>query len=355
MRPASQASTGEIRPSLPMAFPETAGVLRPIRTAWLAVPILQAVVSGEIHAERPAGVDVQAGGAANAFHAIEGEGLEHAFDLGGNLISGAQPRGEAAFATLARLGVRTLISVDGIPPDTVAAARQGLRYIHIPIGYGGIARTNALRLARAVSSQPGPVYLHCHHGKHRGPAAAGLVGRSLFGWDAATADAWLAAAGTDPLYGGLRRDCTNQAPVSVGELSSVPEDFPSRVDPSPLVDTMTAADGFMDSLKASRVAGFPGPTNPATPPDSEAALQIRELLGEAVRSRTGGGNTPGFLGRMEASERAAAALVTALRDLEASPSSGAREAAGSALKSLSQTCTDCHRQFRDGAGSLPKP
>ncbi len=38
--------------------------------------------------------------------------------------------------------------------------------------HGGISRDQSLTIARAVQDLPGPVFIHCHHGKHRGPTAA---------------------------------------------------------------------------------------------------------------------------------------------------------------------------------------
>jgi len=47
-----------------------------------------------------------------------------------------------------------------------------MRYIHVPIAYSGLSREQEIRIASAISGAEGPLYLHCHHGKHRGPAAA---------------------------------------------------------------------------------------------------------------------------------------------------------------------------------------
>ena len=45
-----------------------------------------------------------------------------------------------------------------------------------PIGYDGVPREQALRMIKAVQVAKGPVYFHCHHGKHRGPAGADAGG-----------------------------------------------------------------------------------------------------------------------------------------------------------------------------------
>ena len=82
--------------------------------------------------------------------------------------------------------------------------RYGIRYVHIPIGYDGVPEAQGLRLARAVHDLPGLVYIHCHHGQHRGPAAAEVVHRCLDeSCKVETALAELRRAGTDPRYTGL--------------------------------------------------------------------------------------------------------------------------------------------------------
>jgi protein tyrosine phosphatase (PTP) superfamily phosphohydrolase (DUF442 family) len=166
---------------------------------------------------------------------LEAAGLLNAFRLSERLYSGASPEGDAGFAALQQLGVRTIISVDGAKPDVAMARRHGLRYVHLPVGYDGIPRERALQLALAVRDLPGPIYVHCHHGKHRGPAAAVAIMLCLeesFTTDAA--EAWLKRAGTDPHYTGLiglPRTLRRPAP---GELDNVSADFPEVAPRRPL-------------------------------------------------------------------------------------------------------------------------
>jgi len=102
----------------------------------------------------------------NALH------LPNAVHVHAKVISGGQPDGEAAFQELHRLGVKTVISVDGAAPDLELAKKYGLRYVHLPHGYDGIPEPRVQELAKAVRDLEGPIYIHCHHGKHRSPAAA---------------------------------------------------------------------------------------------------------------------------------------------------------------------------------------
>src|SRR5262245_48501413 len=67
--------------------------------------------------------------------AVDIVGLENLICVSERIYSGGQPQGEQAFQSLARLGVKTVVSVDGARPDVDAAHRNGLRYVHVPIGY----------------------------------------------------------------------------------------------------------------------------------------------------------------------------------------------------------------------------
>src|SRR5690606_22513376 len=133
------------------------------------------------------------------------------------------------FRSLERLGVKTIISVDGAAPDVEAARARGMRYIHLPIGYDGIDHEQKLRLARAArdAMAQGPVYVHCHHGKHRSAAAAGTIAATL-GW--ASSEAMIErmrVSGTSPNYAGLYA-CTSTAVALPADLiDRVPADFPS--------------------------------------------------------------------------------------------------------------------------------
>ncbi len=86
-----------------------------------------------------ASATTEAGKPAGPFPPIgDGRNLHNAHRVTDKVLSGAQPEGEAAFAELARLGVRTIISVDGATPDVQLASKHGLRYVHLPITYGGV-------------------------------------------------------------------------------------------------------------------------------------------------------------------------------------------------------------------------
>src|SRR5690606_24259899 len=76
--------------------------------------------------------------------------LHNLLQVSSRIFSGGEPVGEAAFEQLEKLGVRTIVSVDGARPNIDAARRHGLRYVHIPISYDGISADAGKALARLV-------------------------------------------------------------------------------------------------------------------------------------------------------------------------------------------------------------
>ncbi len=106
---------------------------------------------------------------------ISSKNLENLFQISPSIYSGSEPKTDTAFEELNRLGIRTVVSVDGIRPNLKEAHKQNLRYVHIPIGYDGIEEHAQLSLIQLIQSAEGPYYIHCHHGRHRGPAAAAIA------------------------------------------------------------------------------------------------------------------------------------------------------------------------------------
>lgn len=295
------------------------------------------------------------GGAGPGPTAVAVPGCRNVFRLSERVYCGNCPAGDDGFRALAALGVRTIISVDGARPDVEAARRHGLRYVHVPVGYDGIPRAQALRIAKAVRDLPGSVYVHCHHGKHRGPTAAAIAERFLDpSCSAEAALAVMTRAGTDRHYPGLYASVRTLAPPAPGELERLPADFPEVAPVPPLARLMTAADAYRERLEAAQAAGWRAP--PAQPDVDPAheALQLAELFQEAWR-RPDLKRRPEPFGRCLEAQRAAAwQLEAALRD-------PAHTAANEAFRRLGAACTSCHTAVRDnpieraGPATAPGP
>ena len=256
--------------------------------------------------------------------------------LSDRIISGNEPHSAANFAYLQDLGVKTIISVDGVKPNAKAASQYGLRYVHIPIGYDGISQHAQESLTRAVQETTGLIYVHCHHGKHRGPAAAAIACRVEHSADATRSLKIMQDAGTSKDYKGLWRD------VQLFRLPPANKRLPDLVEFAE-VESMAAAMARLsrrfDNLQLCRTADW---KPPATHPDLEPtreSLQVQEGLHEALRTISDDYNTE-FRNWLAESNKLATELHSALqsgssRDLEAR------------FKLLEGSCRKCHARYRN--------
>jgi protein tyrosine phosphatase (PTP) superfamily phosphohydrolase (DUF442 family) len=282
---------------------------------------------------------------------LPAQGVENLYRLSPRLYSGGQPEGAKGFTALKALGVRTILSVDGATPDVETARQLGLRYVHLPVGYDGVPREQALRMIQAVRTLPGPVFVHCHHGKHRGPTAAALCGLATEGWGNEQALAWMNQAGTSPDYRGLFASVEGFTVPSPTELARVSNDFPERAKVPGLVETMVQVDATWDRLKAVREAGFRAPPGHADVDPSHEALQLAEHFRESLRLPETRAKGEAFRREMESSVSRATALEGALRAWGEGHTEGARRAAEAAFREAEKSCTACHARFRDGRSS----
>lgn len=277
--------------------------------------------------------------------------IENLYRLSPQLLSGGQPEGIGGFTALKDLGVKTVISVDGAAPDVASAERAGLRYVHLPVGYDGITRDQALQIIKAAKALPKPIYIHCHHGKHRGPTAAALCGLATEKWSTDQALQWLTKAGTAPEYRGLFQTVRTFKPPSNEELARVAESFPTQARVSSLVEVMVEIDGLWDRLKLSREAAFGAPPkHPDIDPPHEA-LQLSEHFRELLRRQNFPTRSDDFRNKLRGAEKAATQLHEALKSRDEDPSAR-RKNAESAFQQTAKACTACHELYRD---NVPAP
>ena len=259
--------------------------------------------------------------------------LQRVSDL---VLVGGEPEGESAFRALRDRGVKAIVSVDGAVPDTKLAAKYGLRYIHIPLGYDGIDVQSQLALVRVARELKSPVYVHCHHGRHRGPAAAAVIGRAAGVLTAEQATELLKRCGTSVDYLGLWRDVAAfrnpAADVLLPELLETAK-----------VDSMAAAmaklDRHFDLVKSSAEAQWKIPADPPDLVPAAEALLVQEGLTESLRLMAE--NQPQkFRDLMQQS-------VTQSRELTAAVKLGNTAAADKLLQQLTGSCKACHQEFRN--------
>lgn len=278
-------------------------------------------------------------------------GIPNAYQVSPRIYCGAEPRGERAFEELKHLGIRTILSVDGARPDVDAAKAQGLRYVHLPIGYGELDREKTLRIAKAVQDLPGPVFIHCHHGKHRGPTAAAIAAMSTAGWNAEQSVRWMRAAGTSQAYRGLYQSVATFRPPTSAELKRVSDDFPSVSPPSALVNSMLTIDERWGNLSAfydQRFASLPDRAD--LEPAHEALLlaeEFRELARPKSEKPPEDTRAAAMAGAFREADQFATALHESLSKLASAKSPAALKTANRQFEAVAKNCALCHARFRD--------
>lgn len=263
--------------------------------------------------------------------ALEETALENLQRVSERIYCGAEPKDAKAFGDLARLGIKTVVSVDGIRPDIERAKRHGMRYVHIPIGYDGVDNTACASLTRLVREAEGPFYIHCHHGRHRGPAAAAIARVADGGQPGKAAVALLVRSNTDPKFVGLFRDVSNFKPTKV-PTDRLPELVAVAEVPS-IAEQMAHADRLVDSLKAISKRGWVAQLDDAR---SDAVL-LEEAFHEMARTSL---DDSALRSDLEKTEVLAKSLNKALSRED-------RTAIETSLHAILTRCTSCHQQHRD--------
>lgn len=257
-----------------------------------------------------------------------------------NVGQGAQPAGDVAFKNLKALGYKTILSVDGSVPDVEAAKKYGLRYVHVPIGYDGVPKDLALRIAATLQVAGGPVFVHCHHGKHRGPAAAMVLRICVDKIPNAQALKEMEASKTSRNYTGLYRDIAAYKAPAAAELAKIKE-LPSKVLPEGLRAGMVDVNLRFEHLQLCKDAGWKQPKDhPDISPPHEARMLwelYREIARNDAECRDKG---EVFLAYMQAAEQGAVELEKALR-------AGDAKAADKHFGAVKLNCKDCHRDYRN--------
>ena len=273
---------------------------------------------------------------------LESAVLPNTFRLTEKVLSGGQPQGEPAFKQLQELGVKTIISVDGATPNVPLAKKYGLRYVHLPHGYDGIPKERLVELAKAVRELPGPIYIHCHHGKHRSPAAAAAACVSAGYLNNDQALAVLTAAGTSKGYRGLFQTVERATPIDVDILRAARVEFPETADIPTLADAMIAIEHTHDNLKMIAASQWRPTEEHADIDPPHEALLLREHFTELLRTDEIKQQPQEFQRLLQQSERNAKSLEDRLRD-------GRRDECEltALFERITADCTACHQKFRD--------
>jgi protein tyrosine phosphatase (PTP) superfamily phosphohydrolase (DUF442 family) len=277
---------------------------------------------------------------------LELSGLHNVFRIMDKLLSGSAPEEDAGFQSLQRLGIKTIISVDGARPDLERAHKFGMRYVHIPVGYDGVPREAALRMAKAARDLPGPIYIHCHHGQHRGPASAAVV--HLLLEPSCTVDQALAEmkrAGTDPKYKGLYAAPGDIRRGAAANLDAVTTDFLEAIKPAGLQESMVHVDEQWDKLKLIQAAAWHPPKGHPDISPAHEALMLVEQFREAARLPEVQKRPEDFRKWLDEALKNAEKLEAVLTSKkDGGPDTSAAEMA---FRATGATCARCHSKYRD--------
>ncbi len=281
---------------------------------------------------------------------MDADGLHNVYALSDDIISGAEPESEAALAAIAKMGVKTILSVDGKMPDVDTAAALGMRYVHVPIQYRGITEDEVLQIAKTFHELEGPFYVHCYHGVHRGPAAA-AIGRVTM--DGVPRDQAIAEmrqwCGTSKKYEGL------YATIAAGDLPSAEEtaayewDFPAQHALTGFRQSMIHMARSYDRIKDMvKNDGAINPEHPDIDPVNEAAI-LQGLFKQSLELERLASKPADFRDWLDDSILQTRVLHEAL---VADRTSGAAswDKSRAAFADLKASCDACHAVYRNDDG-----
>lgn len=267
-------------------------------------------------------------------------GLHNVVTYAPDILSGGVPEGDEGMQSLAAMGIRTIVSVDGAVPDVEGAERLGMRYVHLPISYDTVTTERQLQLAQALVSLPGPVYMHCHHGKHRSAGALGSAVVLAGKLTPEQAVARMAVSGTAKEYAGLWKVVRDARPLDASQLLADPASFPKISEVSGMVATMAEIDLVFDLVKQAQKAGWKAPKDHpdlfAPKETKRLALLFAKLEGDADSRKL----PDDYQTQLGHSIEVAAQLDAAVQANDAAN-------ADRWFATLGKGCKECHKTYRD--------
>jgi hypothetical protein len=210
------------------------------------------------------------------------------------------------------------------------------------MGYDGLDAEQRIELARAVRDLPGPIYVHCHHGKHRSAGAAAAAAVTLGRMQVPQAIARMHVSGTAPEYSGLFACVQESTVATTQELDSAPNEFPQTHVASTFVQAMVAIDQLVDQMKDVEKAGWQVPAHHADLVPPAIAGLLADHLRVLCEQERVGTRTDQFMQLLKASAAAAQHLEGQVADGKST-----LQQRSAALKLLAASCRDCHAKFRD--------
>ncbi len=128
-------------------------------------------------------------------------GLANVGQVAPGVYRGAQP-GKEGYATLKRLGIRTVIDLRTTEDERARVEGAGMRAISVPLRMSRDGLREKVDRAVALMADPAnqPVFVHCRHGQDRTGIVAAAYRMRVEGWSLAAAEAEMESFGFNDIW-----------------------------------------------------------------------------------------------------------------------------------------------------------
>jgi len=110
-------------------------------------------------------------------------GLPNLFRVSDGLIRGAQPEQTDGYASLAEMGINTVVNLRAGHDEEESCRRHGLDYVHIPMRAWSFDEDDVIRFLQVASrAENQPVFVHCRRGADRAGMAVAVYRVVVEGW-----------------------------------------------------------------------------------------------------------------------------------------------------------------------------
>jgi len=274
----------------------------------------------------------------------ETKSIHRFYALSKNIFTGSEPK-NSDFHFLHQQGIKTIISVDAVRPKVEEAKKHHLTYFHVPIGYTKLSTQQVNMVVKAIISAQKPIYIHCHHGKHRGPTVASMALIVLEDVDRDRAVNEMKKIGTSKNYKGLYETVRQfEIPNSI-ELENLP--FPFSTAPvESFTEKMGNLDRHWDEIK--KISARQWKNNPEHPDIDLAheALQVAECFSEIIRLKSMKEKPEGFIELLNDAKK----LSWVFEDLIRNKAVSKKYDIGKIKKQfdlINTNCKNCHQKYRN--------
>lgn len=133
-------------------------------------------------------------------------GLANVGRVAPGVLRGAQPEAEG-FATLRKMGIRTVINLRTSENEKSAVEAAGMRSIEVPMEMSRDGLKEKVDRVVSLMTDPAnrPVFVHCRHGRDRTGIVVAAYRMRVEGWSLAEAEAEMQAFGFNDVWVNFKR------------------------------------------------------------------------------------------------------------------------------------------------------